>query len=452
MADFNNAVMTNEGAALLAQCEGGFAKMQFTAMVTGNGEYTEAEKQRASLQQRTSLKNQKQSFGFSKIEMATSTSVLLTGVITNADLSAGYYVREVGIYAKNALDEDSAPILYSIAIANVADYLPPYNGLTPSTITQEYYATVSNSADVTIQAGSGALATADDLNAAVAQISECKEQIESIQAAITALQENEGAWEDCNRLYYGRDLTVVFADEIANYSDEWAWIKARLIAHNISGLRVGDYIPITVGTESHQAQIAGINTYRKTCDTQVGYHIDWITRDCYGGSKVQWNTSNANQGTSKKKSPYLASDLASWLESTLLPLLPSKLSNVIVSKRYATPTRYTSGTTLTDDTGWEWADLGKLWVPYECEVFDSCAWSTHGYGYGQDVQYPLFANSFFNRIKGAGPGGGRTGWWLASAGGGSSIYVVYVGIGGNSYSNNANNSLYVPVCFRTAEG
>ena len=44
MADFNNAVMTNEGAALLAQCEGGFAKMQFTAMVTGNGEYTEAEK------------------------------------------------------------------------------------------------------------------------------------------------------------------------------------------------------------------------------------------------------------------------------------------------------------------------------------------------------------------------------------------------------------------------
>lgn len=163
MADFNNAVMTNEGAALLAQCEGGFAKMQFTAMVTGNGEYTEAEKQRANLQQRTSLKNQKQSFGFSKIEMATSTSVLLTGVITNADLSAGYYVREVGIYAKNALDEDSTPILYSIAIANVSDFLPPYNGLTPSTITQEYYATVSNSADVTIQAGTGALALAEDL-------------------------------------------------------------------------------------------------------------------------------------------------------------------------------------------------------------------------------------------------------------------------------------------------
>ena len=49
MADFNSAVMTNEGAALLAQCQAGVAKMQFTAMVTGNGEYTEEEKRRESL-------------------------------------------------------------------------------------------------------------------------------------------------------------------------------------------------------------------------------------------------------------------------------------------------------------------------------------------------------------------------------------------------------------------
>lgn len=164
MAEFNSAVMTNEGAALLAQCQAGIAKIQFTAMVTGDGEYTEEEKKRESLQQRTSLKSQKQSFGFSKKEMAAKTSVLLTGVITNIDLATGYYVREVGIYAKNELDEDSDPILYSIAIAIVADYLPPYNGLAPSTITQEYYATVSNSAEVTIEAGTGALMLAEDAN------------------------------------------------------------------------------------------------------------------------------------------------------------------------------------------------------------------------------------------------------------------------------------------------
>lgn len=32
---------------------------------------------------------------------------------------------------------------------------------------------------------------------------------------------------DGDRTYPGVDLTVKFADEIKNYSDEWAWIKAR---------------------------------------------------------------------------------------------------------------------------------------------------------------------------------------------------------------------------------
>jgi hypothetical protein len=163
MAEFSNAVMTNEGAALLAQCEGGLAKMEFTKLVTGAGQYSDAERQRAQLQERTALKDEKQAFDFSKIAMATKTSVLLKALITNAELQVGYYVREVGIYARNALDETSTPILYSIAIANVADYLPPFNGLTPSTITQEYYATVSNSADVTITTGGGAVALAEDL-------------------------------------------------------------------------------------------------------------------------------------------------------------------------------------------------------------------------------------------------------------------------------------------------
>ena len=51
---------------------------------------------------------------------------------------------------------------------------------------------------------------------------------------------------DGDRTYPGVDLTVKFADEIKNYSDEWAWIKARKTAGNYAGLHVGDYIPITV--------------------------------------------------------------------------------------------------------------------------------------------------------------------------------------------------------------
>ena len=163
MADFNNAVMTNGGAALLAATTAGTAKIKFTKLVTGSGTYSDSEKTRASLQARSTLKAQKQEIPFSKIEMATDTCVKLTALVSNAELSAGYYVNEIGIYAVDELHPAAAPVLYSIAIANVADYLPPYNGLTPSTITQEYFATVDNALEVTIQTKTGAVALAEDL-------------------------------------------------------------------------------------------------------------------------------------------------------------------------------------------------------------------------------------------------------------------------------------------------
>lgn len=272
---------------------------------------------------------------------------------------------------------------------------------------------------------------------------------ETAQAA-----ETEAAWDGINRIMLpGRDLTVIFADEIANYSDEWAWIQARLNAHNVSGLRVGDYIPIKVGAENHLAEIAGINTYRRTGDSghEVGYHIDWITRDCYSQT-VQFNTTNNNNGNANSPSPFLASNLKSWLDGTLYPLLDAKLKAVIKAKRILAPYRYQSGATLTDDNSWAWQDFDKLWVPLETEIFDCLVWSTKGFGNGQAAQYPIFANSYEHRMKGAGPGGGRAYWWTASATSGDSTSVVLVHEYG--LSNNypyASTALRVPVCFRTME-
>lgn len=172
MAQFYAAVMTNGGAALLADAIAGNAKIQFTTLVAGDGEYTEAEHAVTALQMMTSLKSQKQSVGFSSVVVESETSVHLTGVIDNKELVEGYYVREVGIYAKNILDDEANPVLYSIVVAQVADYMPPYNGLTPTTIIQEYFATVDNSAEVTLMAGSGAYALAEDLEAVKAQLCE----------------------------------------------------------------------------------------------------------------------------------------------------------------------------------------------------------------------------------------------------------------------------------------
>ena len=53
------------------------------------------------------------------------------------------------------------PILYSIALSIEADYLPPF--VNPTEIIQEYYITVSDTAEISIVPNSGAYALAEDL-------------------------------------------------------------------------------------------------------------------------------------------------------------------------------------------------------------------------------------------------------------------------------------------------
>lgn len=444
MASFYAAVMTNGGAALLAEALAGTAKIEFTALAAGDGEYSAEERSVTSLQARTALKSQKQSVGFSSVTVESETSVKLVAALDNEELTAGYYVREVGIYAQNVLDANPEPVLYSVCVAEVADYMPPYNGLTPTTIIQEYFATVNNSAEVTLVAGSGAYALAEDLQGQAEELEAFEEETKTERLKV---------WDGISRvLLKGRDLTVVFASEIANYSDPWAWIQARLNAHNVDGLRVGDYIPLQVGSELHKAEIAGINTYRRTGDSGhiVGYHIDWITRDCYSQT-VQFNTTNNNNGSAAEPNPLLASNLKRWLDGTLYPLLPQAVKNVIKTKRILAPTRYSASGTLTDDNSWAWKDFDKLWVPLETEIFDCLVWSTKGYGNGQAVQYPIFANSYEHRMKGQGPDGDRAYWWTASAYSGYATHVVAVSAAGGSGNSYASYALCVPVCFRTME-
>lgn len=451
MADFYASVMTDAGASLLSDALAGNAKIQFTYLAAGDGEYDEAERTVAALRARTALKSQQQTVGFSSVTKETDTSVALKAALDNTELLTGYYVREIGIFAQDSEAATPVPVLYAIAVAQVADYLPSYNGYAPTTITENFHATVDNSAEITIEADMGAYALSDDLN----DLSDKVDDQINKEAAFEeeTKEEHLKAWDGISRvLLKGRDLTVVFADEIANYSDPWAWIQARLNAHNVDGLRVGDYIHLQVGSELHKAEIAGINTYRRTGDSGhvVGYHIDWITRDCYSQT-VQFNTSNINNGTAAEASPFLASNLKKWLDSTLYPLLPQAVKNVIKTKRILAPTRYSASGSLTDDNSRAWKDFDKLWVPLETEIFDCIVWSTKGYGNGQAVQYPIFANSYEHRMKGAGPDGGRAYWWTASAGSGSATLVVFVGGTGDSTNTGASYAFRVPVCFRTME-
>lgn len=196
---FNNAVITNGGARLLTRAQAGEVSIQFTRLAIGNGIYEKEEKELANLQRQTELKSLKNSYKLSDIEIYNDHAVKVTALITNQDLTdgsalikEGYYINEIGLYAKPAGNGNEAEeTLYSMAVTvgENGDFMPPYNGFSPAQIIQEYYATVSNASEVTIFTNNHSVALAEDVGELRNQIIELKEDYNDMLGLIRELYE-----------------------------------------------------------------------------------------------------------------------------------------------------------------------------------------------------------------------------------------------------------------------
>jgi hypothetical protein len=287
----------------------------------------------------------------------------------------------------------------------------------------------------------------------------------------------QSAWDF--RYDNGADLTVEFAGEIAAapYSgDPWAWIKARIRADYTRDIHVGDWLPLILTDGNTFKMEANIDTYRGTKygANELGSHIDFISRDCHPDPHV-FNKAAYNNGTTISPCPWLASDLYAWLNSLqssvpnaatanpalvavdyrqtgVLDKFPAGLRDLIVPKDMLIPVRYTAGSLLTDDNGFNWGSVGKLWIPSEFEVCGYEQWgSKNGYSNSVFQQYPIFAYNAAKRTKHMGEGGDRAWWWLLSTRGTSTDRFLCFGEAGNGYfSNPTSVTVYVPVCFRIA--
>lgn len=274
-----------------------------------------------------------------------------------------------------------------------------------------------------------------------------------------------------NHIYQGIDLSEKFSGEIAGYQSKWTWIKARIASGNFAGMRVGDYLPFTTTNgRTFHAQIAGINTYKGYGDSEVGNHIDFITRELWPDA-FQMNPVNFNNGTSSDKQvPWLASNgylfvnsLAGQVpNSDKKPLemvdvdytaggmylyLPDDIKEVIVEKRVWAQTRFSDSGILTNDNSAAWVNIGKLWLPDEYEVTGARLMTSIGWFNGGYAHYPIFAHSM-NRLKKA--NGSRGNWWTSSAyAGGKSTFVRVYHTGIFDHTN-ASNATRAPFCFRVS--
>lgn len=131
MSVYSNFVLTNKGVALLSDIINGNGILEFRYLATGSGEYAAEDKETASLRELEALKKERQQTAFAYIGKTEEGLVNLKADVTNNDLTAGYYLTEVGIYAGKSGEEES--ILYCVSTATEADYMPdflkeiPYN-------------------------------------------------------------------------------------------------------------------------------------------------------------------------------------------------------------------------------------------------------------------------------------------------------------------------------------
>ena len=287
-----------------------------------------------------------------------------------------------------------------------------------------------------------------------------------------------------DRLYKGVDLEVKFASEIAQYGNVYAWLNARKNAGNYDGIHIGDYFhtSLKAGTiagysipaQNFKCRIIGLNTYKSCADNAIGNMI-YVSTDEVIDTPIKWNPTDNNNGTNNIKSPWLASAMYAILNGVnnydtssgynkaahganggagIISLLPSELQAVLKQKRNILDERYSASGLLTGGTGWNWADMGKLWLPNEIEVYGcgirSNVCQTQGFWFpeaGLSIQFPWFANNCENRIKRR-IDNGRCNWWLSSVASNNSTGVCYVANYGLASGYAATDAtVYAPLCF-----
>lgn len=120
MADWRNSVITERGRNLDAKVRAGRIKMEFTKFKFGSGQLD-------SYETATDLAEPRLNVGVTSIEPVETGVTEVSTTLTNADVTTGFNMREVGLFAK---DPDLGEILYLVMTDPSYDFLPAKGGAT----------------------------------------------------------------------------------------------------------------------------------------------------------------------------------------------------------------------------------------------------------------------------------------------------------------------------------
>ncbi|MDM8108557.1 hypothetical protein QUV93_01570 [Phascolarctobacterium faecium] len=150
MANWNGLQLTNKGIALQAKVQAG-TQLHITKLKLGSGVVPSG----TDVKTLTDLIAPEQNLGIGGKE-AVDDYCKISSTISNTGLDAGYYVRELGVFAQ---DPDDGEILYMYTTDGAPDYLPAGGGST--VISQEFSVmiAVEDTDNIVVDIDPAALAT-----------------------------------------------------------------------------------------------------------------------------------------------------------------------------------------------------------------------------------------------------------------------------------------------------
>lgn len=117
MSAFSAKGLTNKGRSLQTKAQAG-AELHYTKFVLGDGQLSGQ-----SIAALTNVISPKKTVDVSRLKMTPPNQANIGFVLSNQDVTTGFYFREIGLFA---LDPDEGEILYWYGNAgDTADYIPP---------------------------------------------------------------------------------------------------------------------------------------------------------------------------------------------------------------------------------------------------------------------------------------------------------------------------------------
>lgn len=163
MPNWGNIILTNAGKALedAVKAGGSSTSINFTKWKLGSGTLPEG----VSWETRTDLVTPVMNIPITSSEAQSTGGTLVSGVATNKDLTVGFNMKELGLFATGT---DGGEILYGVLVDSNPDYLSAKEGTTVTTVDFSVLIVVDDDLKVTATLSADSLLRLKDLTAELA--------------------------------------------------------------------------------------------------------------------------------------------------------------------------------------------------------------------------------------------------------------------------------------------